>query len=105
MVILRVLERDDGCRVLDSIKHDFSFDSYYFIKVCAKYAKKTSIRVELKVCTLDSVQTNTFKILNYKYTRLYRRGINRKTIDKHQTKSVDYFKHFSPLVVSSLNTV
>ena len=40
MVILRVLERDDGCRVLDSIKHDFSFDSYYFIKVCVKYAKK-----------------------------------------------------------------
>ena len=40
MVVSRVLERNDSCRVLDSIKHDFSFDSYYFIKVCAKYAKK-----------------------------------------------------------------
>ena len=40
MVVPRVLERNDSCRVLDSIKHDFSFDSYYFIKVCAKYAKK-----------------------------------------------------------------
>ena len=39
MVVLRVLERDNR-RVLDSVKHDFSFDSYYFIKVCVKYAKK-----------------------------------------------------------------